>query len=204
MLQANCYGCHQPAKADGEYQMTSRQALLRGGESGSPAVVPGNPDKSHLLELITPHNGKAEMPQGNPPLTAGEIEVLSPLDRRRGRRRYPRATGRCSMPTSACVRPAAGDRVAGFFAQRELLAVAGFHEVLLWKADGSQRLARLVGMAERIEIGAVFARRHGCWWWAAIPAGWARCKCGTWPSNCWSFGSLSTRCTAAPGRPTAS
>ena len=53
LLQANCYGCHQPAKAKGEYQMTSWQGLLRGGESGSPAVVPGKPEESHLLELIT-------------------------------------------------------------------------------------------------------------------------------------------------------
>ena len=33
----------------------------------------------------------------------------------------------------------------------ELLAVAGYHEVLLHKADGTGLVARLVGMAERIE-----------------------------------------------------
>ena len=33
----------------------------------------------------------------------------------------------------------------------KLLAVAGFHEAILWKADGSTRVARLVGMSERIE-----------------------------------------------------
>ena len=32
-----------------------------------------------------------------------------------------------------------------------LLAVAGFHEVLLWKADGSELVGRLVGLSERIE-----------------------------------------------------
>ena len=32
-----------------------------------------------------------------------------------------------------------------------LLAVAGFHEVLLWKADGSELVARLVGLSQRIE-----------------------------------------------------
>ena len=32
-----------------------------------------------------------------------------------------------------------------------LLAVAGFHEVLLWKADGSELLARLVGLSDRIQ-----------------------------------------------------
>ena len=32
-----------------------------------------------------------------------------------------------------------------------LLAVAGFHEVLLWKSDGSELVGRLVGLSERIE-----------------------------------------------------
>ena len=32
-----------------------------------------------------------------------------------------------------------------------LLAVAGFHEVLLWKADGSELVGRLVGLSERVE-----------------------------------------------------
>src|SRR3954469_45532 len=32
-----------------------------------------------------------------------------------------------------------------------LLAIAGFHEVLLWKADGSELLARLIGLSERIQ-----------------------------------------------------
>ena len=32
-----------------------------------------------------------------------------------------------------------------------LLAVAGFHEVLLWKSDGTELVGRLVGLSERIE-----------------------------------------------------
>ena len=31
MLQANCQGCHQPAKAKGEYVMTDVAALIAGG-----------------------------------------------------------------------------------------------------------------------------------------------------------------------------
>jgi WD40 repeat protein len=32
-----------------------------------------------------------------------------------------------------------------------ILAVAGFHEILLWKADGSALVGRLVGMSERVQ-----------------------------------------------------
>src|SRR5689334_9734079 len=54
----NCTGCHQPAKQGGDYVMTEFAALIKGGESSSAAVVPGKPDKSYLIEQITPTGGK--------------------------------------------------------------------------------------------------------------------------------------------------
>jgi predicted CXXCH cytochrome family protein len=63
VLQGQCHGCHQPAKAKGEYVMTTFEQLLKGGESGEKAVVPSKPDESHLVTLITPIDGEAEMPQ---------------------------------------------------------------------------------------------------------------------------------------------
>ncbi len=152
VLQANCYGCHQPAKAKGNYQMTSRKGLLQGGESGSPAVVPGEAEKSHVLEMITPQGGKAEMPQGRPPLAAGDIELI---------RRWISEGAEDDSPKSN--RPildgdhppiySHGPVVASldFSPDGTLLAVAGFHEAILWKSDGTARVARLVGMSDRIE-----------------------------------------------------
>src|SRR4029077_11493604 len=64
----NCTGCHQPAKQGGDYVMTELASLVKGGESGSAAVVPGKPDKSYLMEQITPAGGKAAMPKDAPPL----------------------------------------------------------------------------------------------------------------------------------------
>ena len=69
IFQAHCQGCHQPAKAGGGYVMTSFDLMLKGGESGDRAIVPSRPDESHLLEMITPENGKAQMPQDKPPLS---------------------------------------------------------------------------------------------------------------------------------------
>jgi mono/diheme cytochrome c family protein len=40
IFQAQCNGCHQPAKKKGDYIMTDFAALLKGGEEGH-AVVPG-------------------------------------------------------------------------------------------------------------------------------------------------------------------
>src|SRR4051812_5699072 len=66
IFQANCQGCHQPAKAKGGYVMTDFARLLAGGEEcakdGSKAVIPREPDKSLLVHQITPEKGEAEMP----------------------------------------------------------------------------------------------------------------------------------------------
>src|SRR5579872_4051014 len=40
ILQGNCQGCHQPAKAKGGYIMTHFKGLLAGGETEGVAVVP--------------------------------------------------------------------------------------------------------------------------------------------------------------------
>ena len=77
IFQAQCHGCHQPAKAGGKYVMTAFDRLLKGGEAGEPAIVPGKPAESHLVEVITPQEGKAEMPQNKPPLSAAQIELIS-------------------------------------------------------------------------------------------------------------------------------
>ena len=54
IFQAQCHGCHQPARDSGEYVMTEFSKLVGGGESETAAIVPKNPDESYLLELITP------------------------------------------------------------------------------------------------------------------------------------------------------
>jgi WD40 repeat protein/mono/diheme cytochrome c family protein len=152
LFQAHCQGCHQPAKASGSYVMTAFDRLLVGGESKAAAVVAGKPGESHLIELITPQNGKAEMPQGKAPLSAGEIELITtwitqgavddtpPNARQRYDKDHPPVYNR--LPVISAL---------DFSADGSLLAVAGFHEVLLWKADGSELVARLIGLAERIE-----------------------------------------------------
>src|SRR5206468_11100251 len=76
IFQGVCIGCHQPAKAKGNYVMMSREKMLAAGESKLPAIVPGQPEKSNLVKLITPEKGEAEMPKGKKALAASEIALL--------------------------------------------------------------------------------------------------------------------------------
>lgn len=152
ILRANCQGCHQPSKAGGKYVTTEFAKLMTAGESGQAAIVPGKPAESYLLKLITPENGKAEMPKGRAPLAAAEIELIqrwiaegavndSPASAKpQFDMEHPPTYTRQPVITSLDFSP-----------DGQLLAVAAFHEVLLVKADGSQLVARLVGLSERIE-----------------------------------------------------
>jgi len=74
ILQANCLGCHQPAKARGDYVMTSFEKLVAGGESGHAAIVAKHPEHSKLVADVTPADGKVKMPpEGKKPL--GEMDL---------------------------------------------------------------------------------------------------------------------------------
>ncbi len=154
IFQAQCQGCHQPAKAKGGYVMTDFKKMLAGGDNKDkePAIVPKKPAASHLLKQITPVNGAAEMPKGKPALTEPEIELIrawiaqgarddTPADAvKHYDAEHPPLYQRLPVVTSLDYSP-----------DGSLIAVTGFHEVLLHKADGSGIVARLVGMSERIQ-----------------------------------------------------
>src|SRR5688572_18193466 len=54
ILRAHCQGCHQPARAEGGVDLTSRTGLFAEGDSGVAIVTPGQVDASELLAQITP------------------------------------------------------------------------------------------------------------------------------------------------------
>ena len=64
VLVDKCYSCHSAdsKKLKGDLKVDTAAALLRGGESGSPSVVPGHPEKSKLIEAIEYKNEDLQMP----------------------------------------------------------------------------------------------------------------------------------------------
>ncbi|HSI14386.1 MAG TPA: c-type cytochrome domain-containing protein, partial [Chthoniobacter sp.] len=156
ILQAQCQGCHQPAKAKGGYVMTDFAKLVAGGEDcvkdKKQAIVAKDPEKSFLMQQITPKDGAAEMPPKKAPVPEADIQLIrrwiaegamddTPANaRQRFDAEHPPVYQRPTVITSLDFSP-----------DGSLLAVAGFHEVLLWKADGSELVARLIGLSERIQ-----------------------------------------------------
>ena len=74
LLLDRCFKCHAAKKQWGGLRLDSRAALLRGGESG-PAVVPGQPDNSLLIQAVRQLDDDLKMPQ-NGRLTARQVQNL--------------------------------------------------------------------------------------------------------------------------------
>ncbi|HWB13693.1 MAG TPA: PSD1 and planctomycete cytochrome C domain-containing protein [Pirellulales bacterium] len=74
ILAARCYRCHSADKQKGGLRLDSREGLMTGGDSG-PAVVPGKPQESLLIEAIGYADGGLQMPP-NEKLPDGEIARL--------------------------------------------------------------------------------------------------------------------------------
>jgi hypothetical protein len=73
ILANSCYDCHTAAEMGG-LRVDSRERLLQGGKSG-PAVVPGDPDKSLLIQAVR-QTGDLKMPKGGK-LKPEEVQALA-------------------------------------------------------------------------------------------------------------------------------
>src|SRR5262245_1930008 len=73
LLADRCQKCHGAKKASGGLRLTSREAALKGGDSG-PAAVPGKPDESLLIKVVG-YRDKPRMPPDGK-LSDGEIARL--------------------------------------------------------------------------------------------------------------------------------
>ena len=62
VLAESCFDCHTDTQTSG-LRVDSREALLKGGDSG-PAIVPGNPDASLLIQAIRHAANAPKMPMG--------------------------------------------------------------------------------------------------------------------------------------------
>lgn len=78
VLDTHCYECHGSSQQESGLRLDDREALLAGGESGAPAVVPGRAMASELVRRMTlPRDDDDAMPpDGRQRLSADEMLVL--------------------------------------------------------------------------------------------------------------------------------
>src|SRR5215211_4445572 len=69
ILQARCYECHGPEKHKNGFRADSKTHAFQGGDSGEKAIIPGDPEHSHLLKLVRGDDPDNVMPPKGERLT---------------------------------------------------------------------------------------------------------------------------------------
>jgi WD40 repeat protein len=132
--------------------MTDFDALVRGGESGEAAIVPGDAEASQLISLITSHDGVAEMPRPpRKPLHETEVDMIRRWIDQGATNDSPQAGGPrfdANHPPVYSGPPTLPS--IDLSPDETSLAVAGYHEICLIDPNTGQMQSRLVGMSPRI------------------------------------------------------
>ncbi len=79
ILQARCHDCHGPNSQESGFRLHQRQAAMVGGDSGEKAIVPGHPEQSRLVRLVSGGDDHVRMPpeDAGDPLTPEEVQTLA-------------------------------------------------------------------------------------------------------------------------------
>jgi hypothetical protein len=78
ILVKHCYECHSAEKTKGGLSLDSKAGWQKGGDSG-PALIPGDPDGSRLIQAVRYHDPDMAMPppKKSQKLAEADIEVLT-------------------------------------------------------------------------------------------------------------------------------
>lgn len=76
ILNTRCVTCHGGVKTNADLNLQFRELALLGGESGLPAIVPGDADASELIKKISHANASDRMPKDEAALSEEEIEAF--------------------------------------------------------------------------------------------------------------------------------
>jgi WD40 repeat protein len=160
IIQQHCQGCHQPAMAKGGLVMTDYDGLFKKSDSDEHGIVAGNLNDSAIYQQIIPqkdkdgNDKKPEMPRGGKaPLSEREVTIIKKWIEQGAKDDTPASA---KLPAVDAAHPPVYTQPPvinglAFSRDGELLAVTGYHEVLLHSADGKELIARLIGVSERVQ-----------------------------------------------------
>ncbi|WP_431197941.1 DUF1549 domain-containing protein, partial [Rhodopirellula bahusiensis] len=77
IFEDRCVYCHGEDEQESGLRLDSRPHMMRGGDSGLPALVPGHPEKSYVMNVIQHLDEEMAMPPDDDQLPKEEIEMIS-------------------------------------------------------------------------------------------------------------------------------
>jgi len=148
IFKKSCNGCHHPGKLKGQLDLTTYEAAIKGGKHGS-LVKAGDPKSSVLMDEIT--GEEPSMPKEGDPLTKDELALIEKWIAQGAKDDTPASAKslKPSEPPTYLVPPVIS--ALAWSPDGKVLAVSGYHEVLLHDVAGSNLLARLLGESQRVE-----------------------------------------------------
>ena len=146
ILKRSCQGCHHPGDPNADLIVTTYTELKRGGMAGE-AIIPGKPDESLLIELIS--GDPPAMPQNQDPLTKEEIDLFKQWILEGAKDDTPVDADATEADNPIYTVPPVVSALA-FSPDGTTLAVSGVNEVLLYDTKTFEIKARYVGKARRI------------------------------------------------------
>lgn len=148
VFKRSCTGCHHPGKLKGQLDMTSYEAFKKGGKHGA-GFVAGKPKESAVIDEVS--GEEPSMPKEGDPLTKPEIAMIERWIVEGATNDTPANAGSYKLVAAPEYSQPPVISALVFSPDGKLLAVSGYHEVLLHGGAESNVVARLVGESPRIE-----------------------------------------------------
>lgn len=76
ILKERCIDCHGEDEQESGLRLDLRAQMVKGGDSGLAAIVPGHPEKSYLIDVVKHLDADVKMPPDEDRIPAAEIELL--------------------------------------------------------------------------------------------------------------------------------
>jgi WD40 repeat protein len=159
ILKENCFACHDAKKRKGKLDMTTFENFRKGGDHEDP-IVPGKPEESRLVEMLTAKDNSRMPPkEAGEPLAADKVALIArwvaegaKLDQgltpKNDLVRELRVRWAPPAPPPAYTRPVTVTALA-FTPDGKQLVAGGHYELTVWDVASGKLLKRLRTRPER-------------------------------------------------------
>ncbi len=77
IFERHCYSCHAAEKQKNGLRLDIKSEAFRGGDAFGPSIIPGKPQDSPLVQLVSDPQSDIRMPPDGPRLSAKDIDTLT-------------------------------------------------------------------------------------------------------------------------------